>query len=414
MGARERNFREVVMMVVEQTKIGGVTSLHTRRAGFDGSTSLNRAEPETEPGNHSAARALFLISPSTTPCGVEMFARRLAQTWTDVGLVEESVTIRGDVQNIFAVWKALDVADAVVMNLPIVAWKRVILTPLLAFAASLARGKKTILVAHEWDDLDWRRRLVLMVYALFARRVILSSPMVRAQYLSSGFARMIRRPTSVIPIPPNIERRRLLTASQIAEQIRSRRNDKIVIGHFGSIYPKKQSDFVLSVAAEMKSMGLDVLVVFVGAFIKGLDSVEEDFNRQLDLLKLRNDVIVTGYVERPEEIFTLFEEVDCFLYRFTEGLSSRRSSVLACLQTGKPVLVNAPMGVDEFNHHRMFSFALDNEILRLLPISADAKTYATAIATSSPSGKTQAIEMYDASWRDAVYALEASAGPAAD
>jgi hypothetical protein len=237
--------------------------------------------------------------------------------------------IRGDVQNIFAVWKALDVADVVVMNLPIVAWKRVILTPLLAFAAALARRKKTL--------------LVLMVYALFARRVILSSPIVRAQYLSSAFARMIRRPTSVIPIPPNIERGRLLTASRIAEQIRSRRSGKIVIGHFGSIYPKKQSDFVLSVAAEMKSMGLDVLVVFVGAFIKGLDSVEEDFNHQLDLLKLRNDVIVTGYVDRPEEIFTLFEEVDCFLYRFAEGLSSRRSSVLACLQTGKPVLVNAPI-----------------------------------------------------------------------
>ena len=338
-----------------------------------------------------------------------MFARRLARTWTDIGLVEESVLIRGDVHDIFAVWRALDVADAVVMNFPIVAWKRVLLTPLLAFAAALARGKKTILVAHEWDDLDWRRRLVLMVYALFARRVILSSPMVRAQYLSSGFARMIRRPTSVIPIPPNIERGRLLAASQIAEQIHSRRKDKIVIGHFGSIYPKKQSDFVLSVAAEMKRMGLDVLVVFVGAFIKGLDSVEEDFNRQLDLLKLRNDVIVTGYVERPEEIFTLFEEVDCFVYQFAEGLSSRRSSVLACLQTGKPVLVNAPEGVDEFNHHRIFSFALDNDILRLLPISADAQTYAMALATSSPSGETQAIEMYDASWRDAAHALEGAA-----
>ncbi|HEY8138474.1 MAG TPA: glycosyltransferase [Methylocystis sp.] len=402
------------MMVVEQTEIGGVTSVHTGRSGLDGSTTLKRARPETEPGNHSAVRALFLISPSTTPCGVEMFARRLAQTWTDVGLVEESVVIRGEVHDIFAVWKALDVADAMVMNFPIVAWKRVLLTPLLAFAAALARGKKAILVAHEWDDLDWRRRLVLMAYALFARRIIFSSPMVRAQYLSSGFARMLRRPTSVIPIPPNIERGRLLAASEIAEQIRSRRKDKIVIGHFGSIYPKKQSDFVLSVAAEMKRMDLDVLVVFVGAFIKGLDSVEEDFNRRLDLLGLRNDVIVTGYVERPEEIFTLFEEVDCFVYRFAEGLSSRRSSVLACLQTGKPVLVNAPVGVDEFNHHRIFSSALDKNILRLLPISADVKTYATAIATSSPGGKTQAIEMYDASWRDAVCALEASAAPAAN
>ncbi len=402
------------MMVVEQTKLGGVTSFHTKRAGCDGSTPVSRAKPETEPSNRSAVRALFLVSPSTTPCGVEMFARRLARTWTDIGLVEESVVIRGDVHDIFAVWSALDRADAVVMNFPIVAWKRVLLTPLLAFAAALARGKRTILVAHEWGDLDWRRRLVLMVYALFARRIIFSSPMVRAQYFSSGFARMIRRPTSVIPIPPNIERGRHLTASEIAEQIRSRRKDKIVIGHFGSIYPKKQSDFVLSVAAELKRMGLDVLVVFVGAFIKGLDSVEEDFNRQLDLLKLRNDVIVTGYVERPEEIFTLFEEVDCFVYRFAEGLSSRRSSVLACLQTGKPVLVNAPAGVDEFDHHRMFSFALDNDILRLLPISADAKTYATALATSAPGGETQAIEMYDASWRDAAHALEAAAAPVAN
>jgi glycosyltransferase involved in cell wall biosynthesis len=402
------------MMVVEQTKLGAVTSFHTRRSGLDGSTPLNRAKPQTEPGARSAVRALFLVSPSTTPCGVEMFARRLARTWTDIGLIEESVVIGGDVHDIFAVWRALDRADAVVMNFPIVAWKRVLLTPLLAFVAALARGKKTILVAHEWGDLDWRRRLVLMVYALFARRVILSSPMVRAQYLSSSFARMIRRPTSVIPIPPNIERRRLLASSQIAEQIRSRRKDKIVIGHFGSIYPKKQSDFVLSVAAELKRMGLDVLVVFVGAFIKGLDSVEEDFNRQLDLLKLRNDVIVTGYVERSEEIFTLFEEVDCFVYRFAEGLSSRRSSVLACLQTGKPVLVNAPACVDEFNHHRIFSFALDNDILRLLPISADAKAYAVALATSSRSGETQAIEMYDASWRDAAHALEASAAPAAN
>ena len=401
------------MMVVEQTKLGGVTSVHTERSGLDGSTPLSRAKPETEPSNRPAVRALFLVSPSTTPCGVEMFARRLARTWTDIGLVEESVLIRGDGYDIFAVWSALGRADAVVMNFPIVAWKRVLLTPLLAFAAALARGKKTILVAHEWGDLDWRRRLVLMVYALFARRIMFSSPTVRAQYFASGFARMIRRPTSVIPIPPNIERGRLLTASRIAEQIRSRRKDKIVIGHFGSIYPKKQSDFVLSVAAEMKRAGLDVLVVFVGAFIKGLDSVEEDFNRQLDLLKLRNDVIVTGYVERPEEIFTLFEEVDCFVYRFAEGLSSRRSSVLACLQTGKPVLVNAPAGVDEFDHHRMFGFALDNDVLRLLPISADAKTYATALATSSPSGETQVIDMYDASWRDAAHALEAAAATGA-
>jgi glycosyltransferase involved in cell wall biosynthesis len=397
-----------MMAVVEQVEIGGVTLFHAAGLGSGPSAPSDGLKPETKATNRRVDRALFLVSPSTTPCGVEAFARQLAGTWSEIGLVEESIAIRGGVRDILAVWNALDAADAMVMNFPVVAWKKVLVTPLLALLAALARGKKTVLVLHEWGDLDWRRRWVLMVYALFARRIVLSSPMVRSQYLSSGFARMTRKPTSIIPIPPNIERGHIPVRSQIAEEIRARREDKMVLGHFGSIYPKKQSGFVLSVAAEMKRKGRDVLVVFVGAFIKGLDTVEEDFNRELDLLDLRNDVIVTGYVGSPEEVFTVFEEIDCFVYRFAEGLSSRRSSVLVCLQSGKPVLVNAPTGVDEFSHHRIFSFALENEVLRLLPTSADASAYAAALATNGFSGETRAIDMHDASWRDAAHALEAA------
>jgi len=112
------------MMVVEQTKIGGVTTLRTRRAGFDGSTSLNRAEPEpepeTEPGNHSALERCFSFRLRRRRAASRC-SRDACANLDRCRLVEESVMIRGDVQNIFAVWKALDVADVVVMNLPIVA-----------------------------------------------------------------------------------------------------------------------------------------------------------------------------------------------------------------------------------------------------------------------------------------------------
>jgi glycosyltransferase involved in cell wall biosynthesis len=323
-----------------------------------------------------------------------------------MGFLERSVAIHGNFEDIFVVWKGLDAVDSLVINFPIVAWKRVIFTPLLAFVMALARRKKTILVAHEWDDLDWRRRLILGSLTLFAKQIMLSSPMVREQYLRSGFARIVRTRASIVPIPPNIERVRVAVPSLLAQEIRMRRENKIVIGHFGSIYPKKQCDFVLLVAAEMKKMGRDVLVVFVGSFVKGLDRVEEDFYEQLDLLGLRNDVIMTGYVEHSGEIFAVFDEVDCFIYRFSEGLSSRRASVLTCLQTGKPVWVNAPAGADEFFHHRIFSFALENNILRLLPANADAKAYATALATASPKERSRPIEMFEATWRDAARALE--------
>ncbi len=338
-----------------------------------------------------------------------MFTRRLARTWENIGYAEQSVAICGRLRDIPSLWRALSDVDALVVNFPVVAWKRVLLTPLLAFVLALARGKRTILVAHEWDDLDWRRRAVLAIYALFASHIMLSSPMVRNQFLRGGFARWFRVATSIVTIPPNIERAPAIAPNAMAERIRARRGDKIVIGHFGSIYPKKQSDFVLSVAAELKRLGRDVLVVFVGGFVKGLDSVERDFSEQLHRLGLENDVIVTGYVTETEEIFALFEEVDCFIYRFAEGLSSRRSSVLTCLQTGKPVLVNAPAGQDEFAHHRIFSFALQQDVLRLLPPRADARAYAAALANSPSNDDARPIEMFDASWRDAARALSAAA-----
>jgi len=394
------------MAVVERTRNMGMNSSMAAQSRVDGSGAWSRTDSGARSSTRATERALFLISVSKTPCGVEMFTRRLAQTWREMGLFERSVAIRGSFPDIFAVWKELNAADSLVISFPIVAWKRVILTPFLAFVIALARGKRTILVAHEWDDLDWRRRLILMSLALFAKQLMLSSPMVRAQYSRSVFARIIRGATSIVPIPPNIERARFVVPSLLAQEIRMRREKKIVIGHFGSIYPKKQSDFVLLVAAEMKKIGHDVLVVFVGGFVKGLDRVEEEFYEQLDLLGLKNDVIMTGYVEHSEDIFAVFDEVDCFIYRFSEGLSSRRASVLTCLQTGKPVWVNAPAGADEFVHHRIFSFALESNVLRLLPANADAKAYAMALAAAPRKEQSRPIEMFEAMWCDAARALE--------
>ncbi len=397
------------MSEVEKMKSCGEGSLVASVARDDGSALARGPDGETRAETRTLERALFLVSASRTPCGVEMFARRLGQTWRAIGHEERSVVIGGEIGEIFTIGKALDHADALVMNFPIVAWKRVLLTPLLALIVTRLRGIRTILIVHEWDDLDWRRRLVLMTYALFAKHVMLSSPMVRDQYLESSFARFIGIPTSIIPIPTNIERTGSFVPSAIGAQIRARRQNRIAIGHFGSIYPKKQSDFVLLVAAELKRMGRDVLVVFIGEFVKGLDSVERDFNRQLDLLGLRDDVVVTGYVERSDEIFTLFEELDCFVYRFREGLSSRRSSVLACLQAGKPVLVNAPAGADEFHHHRIFKYAIENNILHLLPADADATAYAAALVAAATREESRPIEMFEAIWVDAARALERAA-----
>jgi hypothetical protein len=62
-------------------------------------------------------------------------------------------------------------------------------------------------------------------------------------------------------------------------------------------------------------------------------------------------VIVTGYVEDESELFALFERVGVFLFLFPEGLTARRSSVNACLQSDRPIVASAPQSPSEFDHH---------------------------------------------------------------
>ncbi len=356
-------------------------------------------------------KTLFLVSPSTKPCGVEAFARDLAKQWRGIGLEDKRLAISGRLCDWRAIWKALADVDALAINVPLVAWKKVLLTPLAALMFALIRGRTTVLVLHEWSDLDWRRRAVVGAYALFARRLAFSSPSVRRGFLASGLMARLAPRTSIATIPSNIEPTPPTGPSPFAARIRKERDEgKIIIGHFGSIYPKKQSDFVLDVAAELKRLGRPAFVVFIGSFIKGVDRVEEDFYAKARRLGLSDDVLVSGYVEEAGAIHALFEEVDCFVYRFGEGLTSRRGSVLACLQSRQLVIVNAPRDAHEFDHHRAYRLALLNKSLRLVETDATASSYAALLAQYSSFEPQAPTTMFEQSWRDAALAVAASLG----
>jgi hypothetical protein len=125
---------------------------------------------------------LFLLSASKTPCGVEMFARGLLQSCRAIGVDGRAATLIGRLRETPRLWKAIGDAGALVVSLPVVAWKRALLMPALALLLARLRGARTIVVMHEWADLDWRRRMVIACYLLLAETVLFSSPMVRAQF----------------------------------------------------------------------------------------------------------------------------------------------------------------------------------------------------------------------------------------
>ena len=79
------------------------------------------------------------------------------------------------------IWQATGTAQTVVCNFPIVAWKRLILLPVLALAMARLRGRRVILVQHEWSGLHRLRRLTYMPALLLAHRIVMFSPLVRRE-----------------------------------------------------------------------------------------------------------------------------------------------------------------------------------------------------------------------------------------
>jgi hypothetical protein len=225
----------------------------------------------------------------------------------------------------------------VVCNFPIVAWKRVIFRPLLALAIARLRRRRVVLIQHEWGGLHWLRRITYIPALLLADTILMFSPLVRRELADDPVVGWTLRKCVLAPLPPNIEAPAGIADSKLRQRLAtSREQGRLVIGHFGSIYPGKQPNALLQIGAILKERGLNPLIVYVGSFIRGVDTVEDDFYARAAELGIIDDVMVSGYVASDHEGFGLFSEIDAFCYPLDEGLTAQRSAFSpACSPAGR-------------------------------------------------------------------------------
>jgi glycosyltransferase involved in cell wall biosynthesis len=210
------------------------------------------------------------------------------------------------------------------------------------------------------------------------------------------------------PLPPNIEAPAGIADSPLRRRLaEARTQGRLVIGHFGSIYPAKQPNALLAICAALKARGLKPLVIYIGTFIRAMDNVEEDFYARAKELGVADDVIVSGYVDSDREVFGLFSELDVFCYPLDEGITARRSSILAGVQSGKPLVVTGPTEADEFDHHRRFRALIDRGEIVLVARGADANAYADAIVAAAKQPPVPIPFDFEEWWRDAAQAIAA-------
>ncbi len=361
-------------------------------------------------------RTLSLISDSATPCGVEQFQRRLAAR-LDMGAKgsHASCAIVGQPGEIAVLDRALATSDAVVVGLPVVAWKRRLAAPMRAMALARRRGKAVILVLHEWADLDWKRRALYRAYVPFATRLMFSSPVVRAQFAVDPISAVACRTRDLMPIPPNLEPPTAGLTTPVSEAITAlRQSGKLVIGTFGSIYPRKQPGAVLDVVAALKALGQPAHAVFVGDFVRDATvDVQALFDREVARLDLTEDATVTGFMTDPEAVFAALSACDVLTYRFDEGLTSRRASVFAALLSGRPVVVNAPADAREFDHHPAYGVALQTGALTLVPTDATTDMFARVVRASKVTKGANLRCLFDRAWTSAADAVEGNEAPIA-
>jgi glycosyltransferase involved in cell wall biosynthesis len=356
-----------------------------------------------------AYQALFLGAGPQMKCGVGQFTRLLAETIEklDPGSSTTLTLTRGE-GSLAEIWRAAASAQNVVCNFPIVAWKRVTFRPLLAMAMARLRGRRTILIQHEWAGLHRLRRITYIPALLLADTIVMFSPLVRRELADDPVVGWTARKCVLAPLPPNIEAPAGIADTQLRQRLAAAREDgRLVIGHFGSIYPGKQPNALLNIAAILKGRGLKPLLVYIGSFIRGVDKVEEEFHARAAELGVDDDVIVSGYVASDHEVFGLFSQIDAFCYPLEEGLTARRGSVVTCVQSGRPVVVTGPAKPDEFDHHPRFKELLDRGAIVPVARGAGEAAYADRIISALKWPSVQAPFDFDGWWRDVALAVRA-------
>jgi glycosyltransferase involved in cell wall biosynthesis len=352
-------------------------------------------------------QALFLGAGPQMQCGVGQFTRLLCEAIEKLAPGScRTLTLTRSEGSIAEIWRATGSAHSMICNFPIVAWKRVIFRPLLALAITRLRRRRVILIQHEWAGLHWLRRITYLPALLLADTIITFSPLVRRELADDPMFGWTAQKCVLAPLPPNIEVSAGIADSKLRQRLAAARRDgRLVIGHFGSIYPGKQPNALLDICAILKQRGLKLLTVYIGSFIRGVDKVEEEFYARASELDIVDDVIVSGYVASNHEIFGLFNEIDAFCYPLEEGLTARRSSVLTCVQSGRPVIVTSPAEADEFDHHPRFKELIDRGAIVLVPRGSGVDVYVDRIMAALKGPSAQAPFDFDGWWLDVAQAV---------
>ena len=167
---------------------------------FNTDAALQRSAPLPATAR-AQERCLFLLTPSKEECGVESFARLLVSAlqndYPDDGCAVLAVSSRW--RDLPAVFRKIAAADGIVFSVPLVAWKRLLLLPLVVLLFACLVGCRVNVFMHEWAALHWLRRLALAPFLLLSRTIIVVSPFIAGEIAGTPWLMGAARKCRLVP-----------------------------------------------------------------------------------------------------------------------------------------------------------------------------------------------------------------------
>lgn len=291
-------------------------------------------------------------------CGVGDHTVNLAEALTKKGAVVEVVTAAAQassvpgtaftVKNVVPSWSWRGMRDlfrhvkAAEYDVLVVQWVPHLYHPLgmalaLPFTLSLlaAKGVRIHLMVHEpWVSFTSPKLILPGLIQRFAMGLLLkASPKVGVSIeawtslLKDKFPRFADRIHN-LPVFSNIP---VVENPQLTESLRSGiPSNAHILGIFSLAGSGKMYPFIEAAWERILDSNENAFFVMVGAS-------EEEAKKYLPHLRLQERCRFTGFL-RPEEVSAWLQVMDVMVAPFVDGVSSRRTSVLAALAHGVPVL----------------------------------------------------------------------------
>lgn len=217
------------------------------------------------------------------------------------------------------------------MNLPFCAW---------LWWRARVRGDRVDIMVHEpylafWEH-RWRHAAVALVHRLMTALLLNASrcvwtaiPLWEARWRPYAFGRRVR--FAWLPVPSSLSRCRPGGGDTAGVRARYAGRDRPLVGHFGTYGPAVAALLMDLVPAVLDSRAQPALLL-VGAG-------SEEFRRRLAALRpdLGPRAHATGRLP-PGDVAAHLAACDLLVQPYPDGISSRRTSAMAGLSLGRPMV----------------------------------------------------------------------------